>query len=400
MASDTTDPKQSAIAQRAAAARSGAPTPKAMPARPRMAPAHQSRVLSRGIEERHTTKPLIFNYGADLTPAQREVAKARIATLALIVVVIACVGIVAWGWLNDNVIVPSQPVATVNGVNVRKDTYQHMASFVSEQLNSQIATLQNQLAALGTTSKNATLRSLIQQQLSTLTTQQSTVSSDTLTRLEEVVVLQQGAKKMGLVPTAAQLTSEKNTFIKQMGGTTLYQQILQATKLTSDEFMQWVIAPATIQPLVQNQLNKGIPMYVKQVDARHILVATKTLATSLATQIKHGANFATLAKKYSTDTGSAKNGGDLGFFGPGQMVAPFENAAFSMKVGEVRVVQTQYGWHVIQVLAIHPKVKRSASDLTTAQQTAFSNWINQQLTQASISPASAQPLLSGSTTAG
>ena len=72
------------------------------------------------------------------------------------------------------------------------------------------------------------------------------------------------------------------------------------------------------------------------------------LADSLKTAIENGSNFATLASQYSTDQGSAINGGDLGWFGRGQMVKPFEEAAFSNAKNEVTIVPSQFGIHIIQ----------------------------------------------------
>ena len=63
-----------------------------------------------------------------------------------------------------------------------------------------------------------------------------------------------------------------------------------------------------------------------------------------------GEDFASLAKEYSDDPGSASNGGDLGYFGKGQMVQPFEEAAFSLKPGEISgIVESDYGYHIIKV---------------------------------------------------
>ncbi len=85
-----------------------------------------------------------------------------------------------------------------------------------------------------------------------------------------------------------------------------------------------------------------------QVDARHILVKTQAQAQAIITQLKHGANFAKLAEKYSIDPGAA-NGGELGWFTQDQMVPAFANAAFALKPGEYTKtpVQSQFGWHVI-----------------------------------------------------
>jgi peptidyl-prolyl cis-trans isomerase D len=100
----------------------------------------------------------------------------------------------------------------------------------------------------------------------------------------------------------------------------------------------------------------------EQIRARHILVKVdpqagaptelmaKTRAEGLAKQARAGADFATLAKKNSDDEGSAKRGGDLGFFGRGMMVPEFEKAAFALKTGQVSdPVRSQYGWHVIKL---------------------------------------------------
>ncbi len=98
-------------------------------------------------------------------------------------------------------------------------------------------------------------------------------------------------------------------------------------------------------------------MMPDSVEARHILLqvttqaellAAQTLADSLKTLIDNGAAFAPLAQQYSTDQGSAINGGDLGWFRRNQMVKPFEDAAFNNKKGEVTVVASQFGIHIVQ----------------------------------------------------
>lgn len=82
---------------------------------------------------------------------------------------------------------------------------------------------------------------------------------------------------------------------------------------------------------------------VTEVKASHILVKTEEEAK------KNGASFAKIAEEKSLCP-SGQNGGDLGFFGKGMMVKPFEDAAFSLEVGELsQPVQTQFGWHLIEV---------------------------------------------------
>jgi peptidyl-prolyl cis-trans isomerase C len=85
--------------------------------------------------------------------------------------------------------------------------------------------------------------------------------------------------------------------------------------------------------------------------ARHILVPSKEQAEQVIKKLKGGAKFEELAKNLSTDNGSKNNGGDLGWFTTARMVKPFGDAVKGLKKGEVtpEPVQTQYGWHVIQL---------------------------------------------------
>ncbi len=85
-----------------------------------------------------------------------------------------------------------------------------------------------------------------------------------------------------------------------------------------------------------------------QIRASHILVSSREKAENIKKQIDNGKSFEKLAKEASEGP-SAENGGDLGFFGKGDMVKPFERKAFSLEVGEVSgPVKTEFGWHLIR----------------------------------------------------
>lgn len=87
-----------------------------------------------------------------------------------------------------------------------------------------------------------------------------------------------------------------------------------------------------------------------EYNAAHILVDSEEKAQELKAQIEGGADFAELAKANSTDTGSGANGGQLGWFGLGMMVKPFEEAVVAMKAGDVAgPVKTDFGWHIIKL---------------------------------------------------
>ncbi|PLP59807.1 peptidylprolyl isomerase [Mesorhizobium loti] len=90
---------------------------------------------------------------------------------------------------------------------------------------------------------------------------------------------------------------------------------------------------------------------VNEVHARHILVKTKEEADAIVKKLDAGEDFQKLANENTKDPSGKTNGGDLGFFGPGQMVPEFEKAATALEVGKYtkEPVQTQFGWHIIKL---------------------------------------------------
>ncbi len=93
---------------------------------------------------------------------------------------------------------------------------------------------------------------------------------------------------------------------------------------------------------------KSIPAQ-QEIHARHILVKTEEEAKKISKELDAGTDFGEAAKKYSQDSGG-ENGGDLGYFGRGQMVKPFEEAAFALEKGKVSApVQSEFGWHLIKI---------------------------------------------------
>ncbi|ESW68711.1 peptidylprolyl isomerase [Mesorhizobium sp. RSR565B] len=90
---------------------------------------------------------------------------------------------------------------------------------------------------------------------------------------------------------------------------------------------------------------------VNEIHARHILVKTKEEAEAIIKQLDGGADFQKLANEHTSDPSGKTNGGDLGWFGPGQMVPEFDKAAVALEIGKYtkEPVQTQFGWHVIKL---------------------------------------------------
>jgi peptidyl-prolyl cis-trans isomerase C len=87
-----------------------------------------------------------------------------------------------------------------------------------------------------------------------------------------------------------------------------------------------------------------------RIKCSHILVKKQSEAQAILERLKKGESFAELARELSIDRGSAKRGGDLGVFGRGMMVKPFEEAAFKLNKGEMtqEAVKTEFGYHIIK----------------------------------------------------
>ena len=123
-------------------------------------------------------------------------------------------------------------------------------------------------------------------------------------------------------------------------------QMLQRTALQSE------IDKALTEEALKNRYNDLIQKSETSTElrARHILVKTESEAKAIIKELDAGAGFEAMAKNKSTGP-SGPNGGDLGFFGKGQMVPEFEKAAFALEEGETTSspVKTQFGWHIIKV---------------------------------------------------
>lgn len=151
-----------------------------------------------------------------------------------------------------------------------------------------------------------------------------------------------------------------------------------------DNIKKFGISESTFRSVYENQLYrekllaeiaKDTPHTEEQVLARHILVDDEQLAGVVYALLNEGQDFAELAKKYSKDTGSGANGGELGWFGKGAMVPEFEAAAFSQAVGEIgKPVKSQFGYHIIQVVA-KEDLPATASQYEQKQQTVFTDWL-------------------------
>lgn len=137
--------------------------------------------------------------------------------------------------------------------------------------------------------------------------------------------------------------------------------ISRQDKLTLDNQRRGYLSGVALEPIIASSVTDASlqAAYDKrfkdqapatEYHAAHILVATEEEAKAIKLELDGGADFAELAKTKSTDTGSGQAGGDLGWFGIGAMVKPFEDAVIAAEVGKVtEPVKSNFGWHLILV---------------------------------------------------
>ncbi len=155
-----------------------------------------------------------------------------------------------------------------------------------------------------------------------------------------------------------------------------YTGNLKSIGYTQDD-LRALIRKQVLRNKVYEAIIKDAPKTAAQIWARHILVATEDEAKKVEERLAKGEKFDDLAKELTTDTSSKEQGGDLGWFTKGKMVAAFEDVAFKLKVGETsQPVKTDFGYHVIQVLGHEENRPLSSTQLQEAQQKVYQDWLD------------------------
>ncbi|OME82096.1 peptidylprolyl isomerase [Paenibacillus sp. FSL A5-0031] len=215
----------------------------------------------------------------------------------------------------------NETVATVNGVNIGKDR------------------LYDELVKAG---GPATLENIITQELIVQEAEANNVKVTDADVDAEIALIK---KNFGTDEQFNAALAQYNMTLENLKSDTkinlTIRKVLEPkTDVTAEEIQQFYDT---------NKAALGTP---EQIQASHILVATKEEADAILAELKQGGDFAAIAKAKSIDPGSKDNGGDLGLFGKGKMVPEFEAAAFALKINEISgVVQTENGYHIIKKTA-------------------------------------------------
>ncbi len=180
-----------------------------------------------------------------------------------------------------------------------------------------------------------------------------------------------------LVPTAS-ATPTAYTFeaYETQRAETVTQYETEYQIKESDLF--YVLESNLYRQKLMESLFGDLPRTTDQVWALHILVEDEQTAKDILARLEAGEDWGSLASAYSTDTSNKDQGGDLGWFGKGRMVAEFEEAAFALGIGETsQPVKTSFGYHIIRVLGHEPR-PLSDEEYQQLKETEFQNWLTQQ----------------------
>ena len=223
-------------------------------------------------------------------------------------------------------------------------------------------------------------------QLELVTATTEPTKSPTLTPLPTATVDPAATAEPTSTPFATPLPSPTPTQYTLEGYEERYSEVLSSMDeigLTAEQYRR-LFETGLLRSKLIEEVTANLPTEEEQVWARHILVSDKETADEIYDRLMNGEEFGTLATELSEDTGSAVNGGDLGWFGTGQMVPIFETAAFALNDGDIsKPVQSDFGWHIIQTLG-HATVPLSAQAYEQTRQRTFDEFLTKLRDEAEI----------------
>jgi parvulin-like peptidyl-prolyl isomerase len=204
---------------------------------------------------------------------------------------------------------------------------------------------------------------------------------------DEVIHQYAVAHHISVSPAAVNLRIQQ--IEQQSGGAAAFKSQLAQYGLSMNDYKQ-LIAPSLLGQQVEQKVVPLSSATTKTAHVRHILIgvnlggkqlrsdaAAKARAQMVLNKLHHGASFPALAKKYSDDPGS-KNTGGVYDVQPGQMVAQFEHASFTLPLHKPTIVHTQFGYHIIEVLS------RKQAPSAQVQQQQFNAWVAKQVKSAKV----------------
>ncbi len=335
--------------------------------------------------------------------SRREARQSRIIWLSVVGLGLIIVTILAVGLIQELVLKPGEPVATVNGAKIPLDEYQTLLTYRRYNQHLNIRNLQDQLQTLDPAQEgNEFLTSFYEQQLEQLESSLAFVSQSVLDELIDDELIWQKAQELELTVTADEVEQSINDDIRQavtlppqepITGTEqlptptpipqeqldeFYQLALDNMGL-SDKGFRAIIRRSLLRGKVQDILASQVLTTGLVVHVEMIQTDTEEEALAARERIESGEDFAAVAQEVSTDPGAAETGGDLGWVTTGQLSSRYgedlENLVFSLAVGETGQVQSDEKFFVVVLLERDENGPLPSDVLIRQQNSALQDWL-------------------------
>jgi hypothetical protein len=371
-----------------------------------------------------------------LARKQREERLRRYLIIGVAIVAVAVVGVIGYGWYDVNIRQPNRPIITVEGVQISQESFRARVRLLQGQLMNQLSSTQQLTSFFG---NDPDVMAQLNQDMQRIESQLQNpiiLGQQTIEQMVREVLIEQEAERRGLSVTEAEVDALiQESFGYYPEGTPtpgptntprptgtidptaqaavtptetatagptptitltpspqpsatpytqeLYEQDYQAymDQLAADEISEkdfrGVVRAELYRQKLQQAFEDEVSHTQEQVHARHILVEEESTAQEVLDLLEQGDSFEDLAAEYSIDESNKDEAGDLGWFGRGRMVEPFEEAAFNAEVGEiVGPVETSFGFHIIEVLE-HEDRELSDQEYQQAVETAMQQWLTE-----------------------
>lgn len=210
------------------------------------------------------------------------------------------------------------------------------------------------------------------------------VAEDVLENMISAVLIEQSAAGLGVTVGDEELEEQIEADIAAGGGEAAFDEWLQAIGQTRKDYRE-VSRLSLISQRVLDAVTADVSDTAEQVHARHIVVATEDEAEEIVGLIEGGADFADLARERSVDVASRDDGGDFGWFPRGLVAPEIENAAFSLKPGEISdVFILAESYHIVLVVERDDARELSPEALIELRLSVFDRWLDEQRADAKI----------------
>jgi len=343
-----------------------------------------------------------------LAIGRKEARQKRIILISVAALVAVIVTVVTIGVIQELILKPNRPVATVNGVPIRSDDYADLLTYSRYNYYTTLSNLQTSLEELNASpEENAFLISFYEQQQTQLQSAIVALPDTTLESIIDAELVRQKAEKEGLtvseqevdeaidadlrrafetstqepITTTEQLPTPTPTPVPQKQVDDLYKSILSNMKLSEASF-RTVVRRNLLQGKVQELLASQVLTTGLVANVQLIKSETEEQAEAAKARIQGGEEFAVVAREVSTDTLTAEEGGAVGWVTTGQLSERYgeavETHVFSTEVGKLGIVESDGAFYVLLVSERDEKGPLPSEVLTQRQNSALDGWLTEQ----------------------